>query len=231
MMKCSHCSLLNNNYRYCEGCGRPLTREQKKKYEKLPENSTKFLDEAVAAVESIFFSESVGEAQLEISSSALNLHDIVKSSGIMIIDDKQWEKVKASECRKIFFNDVFLTIILSAVFAGSSMIVSGLTLLAFSKLWVLAHIFISFFLWVIFPFLTGSTFSALMLFRSGLFSDNKSVKGSLQSLVILFLFLQLYIFLPILLMEYLLTIKKMDYIPFILRVSGVDFLIRTGGDY
>jgi hypothetical protein len=230
-MKCVHCTLDNNNYRFCEGCGRPLVFVKKEKCKELPDYSTKFLDEAVRAVESIFCAQGVQTANIDINSTALNLHEIAKDNGILIIDNMQWEKMKNESKKKVFFNDNLLCILFCTIFVTGSMAVSSFSFLSLIKFWISGYIFISFFLWVIFPFLTGATVSTLSLFRAGLFSDNKSLKGNLSSLIILFIFIQLYIFPPILLIEYIAFIKNPGYVPFIIRISGIDFLMRTGGDY
>jgi len=199
MMKCGHCYKINNNYRYCEGCGRELVAVTVEKYEPLPEGSTKFLEEAVFAVESIFFPENVTSRQLDISSTALNLNEIVKDAGIYIIDEMQWQDIGDSEKKRCFFSDVFLTFVLSLIFVSIATAVSAFSFLTFFKLWISGFIFVSFVLWVIFPFLTGATVFSLSVFKTGLFRDkNNSVKGSMYPLILLFLFVQLYVFLPFL---------------------------------
>jgi len=233
IMECSHCKYLSNNYRFCEGCGREIEKPVITKFEELPEGSTRFLDEAVKAVEKIFFPDnSIESARIDIGAATLNIHEIVKVSGIYIIDDMQWQSIGNDEKKGCFFKDVFLLVGLSFIFVAVAALISAFSLPAILKFWISGFIFISFTLWFIFPFLSGATVFSISKYRSGLFTDNKySVKGTVYPLILLFLFMQLYIFLPFLIVEYLISVKKPEYIPFAIKVAGVDFLMRTGGDY
>ncbi|HSW61418.1 MAG TPA: hypothetical protein VLJ60_11495, partial [bacterium] len=55
MISCSHCGFENNNYFFCAGCGKTLTVRKKNVFSRLPESSTRFLEEVVNTIEKVFY--------------------------------------------------------------------------------------------------------------------------------------------------------------------------------
>ncbi len=232
MLKCLSCNFISNNYRFCEGCGRKLDFSFDKKSTELNEDSSRFLEESILAVESIFYTENVQSHQLEIGHTSLDLTSIAKDTGIYIIEGMQWQNINPEIKNRCFFSDILLTLTLSLLFVSGTFAVVPFSAVTFFKLWVSGFIFVSFILWVIFPFLTGATVFSILTLKAGLFKDNTDLlKGNLGSLFFLFLFVQLYIFLPFLLLEVIMSVKNKGYVPLAMKIAGVDFLMRVGGDY
>jgi len=230
-MKCVHCSYENNNFSFCEGCGRPLLKRAGEKFSKLPEESTKFLDEVINTIERSFFSEEIVQNTLDVKTSIINISDISRESGILIIDRSQWKETEKKKKSASFYGEIILSYFLSLIMSGITFFagLSGIEILV--KLFVTCFFLVSFLQWFIIPFLTGSTVIAFSNYKCGLFIDKYvSVRGKSSVLFILFIFMSLYLFIPFTIIDLVMARYIKSYIPAALKIAGVDYLEKTGGE-
>jgi hypothetical protein len=230
-MKCVHCCYENNNFLFCGGCGRPLLKKAGEKFSKLPEESTKFLDEVINTIERSFYSEEIVQNTLDVKTNIINISDISKESGILIIDRYQWKETEKRTKIASFYSELVLSYFLSSIMTGV-VFFTGLSGIEITiKLFVVCFFLVSFLQWFIIPFIAGSTVIAFSNYNCGLFADlNKSVRGKSSTLFILFIFMSLYLFIPFTIIDLVLTRYIKSYIPAALKIAGVDYLEKTGGE-
>ena len=226
---CGHCGFHNTNYRYCGGCGRKLIDKAEKTFTKLPEGSTVFVNEVVNTIERVFRSQEIVTPSLENSEPGISFTEIGKESGILYIDGDQWIKPEGNEKRTAFFGDVVLTYFLSAILAASAFYLVPMSMVLTVKIFYACYIFITTFLWFIFPLVTGSTAVSFISGNLAFFKENKPVKGKFFTLLTLSILIILYAFFPLFFIEYLLMSFMKDYIPLALKVTGIGYLKKTGG--
>jgi|GEM_PF-2907450 len=226
---CRHCGFHNTNDRYCGGCGRKLVDEVQKKFAKLPEGSTVFISEVINTIERVFRSQEIVTPSLENSQPGISFSEIAKESGILYIDGDQWVKPKGHEKRTAFFGDVVLTYFLSMILAVAVFYVIPMNTILAIKIFYACYIFITILLWFIFPLVTGSAAVSLISGDLSFFKDSRSVRGKFFTLLVLALFMVLYSFFPLFLIEYLTMSLMKDYMPLALKVAGISYLKKTGG--
>ncbi|MGI6395299.1 MAG: hypothetical protein ACOX2F_11335 [bacterium] len=231
MTQCPHCEFEGNNFFYCAGCGREIQIEKQQVFSKLPENSTKFLSEAVKTIEEVFCANSDIEATLDMDTQIISMSEISKESGIFIVDNAQWEEAEGNVKLNCFFGETALSyafsiaLTLISVFAG----LTGTEMIF--KLFFTCYILASFLQWFVFPFFAGTTVAAFAGYGCGLFIEQKSsVKGHSVLLLTLTLFMSLYSLFPFFFLEYFLASKIKNYVPVALKITGVDYLKKIGGN-
>lgn len=230
-IRCNHCEFENNNYKYCSACGRELVLKKRNSFVKLPEGSAKFLVEVVNTIERVFYPEDITAPNIEIKNSAISMTEIARESGIFIIDNNQWKDVDKKTKTSCFYAEISITYILSLILAGIGFFAGSTGIDMTLKMFFTCFIFISFLLWFIFPYIAGSTVFAFSKFRCGLFVEKKqSVSGKPLLLLILFMFVMVYSFLPFFLFEYMLSSKLGNYTPAALKITGIDYLEKIGGN-
>lgn len=232
MISCPHCGYDNNNYFFCAGCGRSIPQaKQSKIFSRLPESSTRFLEEVVNTIEKVFYVDNSIHTTLDMNTQIINMSEISKESGIFIIDDAQWKDVEGKIKLSCFFGETALAYILSFVLSIIGVVLGSAGLEMTFKLFFTCYILVSFLQWFIFPYMSGSTVVAFAGHRCGLFVDRKfSVRGRPGLLLILALFMSLHSFFPFFLFEYLLAAKIKSYVPLALKITGIDYLKKIGGD-
>jgi len=231
MISCPHCGFENNNYFFCAGCGRGIPVKKKSVFTKLPESSTRFLEEAVNTIERVFYTDNSIHTTLDMNTQLINMSEISKESGIFIIDDAQWKDVEGKIKLSCFFGETALAYILSFVLSLIGVMLGSAGIEMTFKLFFTCYILVSFLQWFIFPYISGSTVVAFAGHRCGLFVDRKfSVRGRPGLLLILSLFMFLHSFVPFFLIEYLLAAKIKSYVPVALKITGIDYLKKIGGD-
>ena len=231
MINCPHCGYDNNNYFFCAGCGRSIPVKKKSVFNKLPESSTKFLEEAVNTIERVFYIDNSIHTTLDMNTQIINMSEISKESGIFIIDDAQWKDVEGKVKLACFFGETALAYILSLILSLIGVFIGSIGLEMTFKLFFTCYILVSFLQWFIVPYLTGSTVVAFAGHRCGLFIERKfSVRDHPAVLLIMALFMSLHSFVPFFLIEYLLAAKIKSYVPVALKITGIDYLRKIGGD-
>lgn len=228
---CKYCGYINNNYFICSGCGRELRQAKKEKFEKLPESSTIFLNEVKKSIDKVFSQKGGMTPSIEFNSSGLSISDISKESGILLIDNSQWHETDSGTKKTCFYGEILTTYILSLFLSLTAAFAISAGVTIFLKLFFASYILIAILLWFIFPFMFGVTAFAFVSHGCGLFKDSaNSVKNSTVTLLVLFVMVMFYSFLPVFLIEYFLASKFSSYIPVAMKVAGVDYLMKTGGD-
>jgi hypothetical protein len=231
MISCSHCGFENNNYFFCAGCGKTLTVRKKNVFSRLPESSTRFLEEVVNTIEKVFYVDNSIHTTLDMNTQIINMSEISKESGIFIIDDSQWKDVEGKIKLSCFFGETALAYILSFILSVIGIFLGSAGFEMTFKLFFTCYILVSFLQWFIVPYLTGSTVVAFAGHRCGLFVDRKSsVRGRPGLLLMLSLFMSLHSLIPFFLIEYLLAAKIKSYVPVALKITGIDYLKHVGGD-
>ncbi len=228
---CDHCGFHNTNLRYCGGCGRKLAEKIEKKFSKLPEGSTVFINEVVNTIERVFRSQEIVTPILENSETVVSVSfsEIGKESGILYIDGDQWIKPDKHDKRSAFFGDIALTYLLSAILVAVAFYLIPVKPMLAIKIFYSCYIFITLFLWLIFPLVTGSTAVSFISEGLSFFKENRTVKGKFFTLLTLSILMMLYSFFPLFFLEYLLMSLMKDYMPLALKVSGISYLKKTGG--
>lgn len=226
---CTHCGFHNTNYRYCGGCGRKLTEKIEKKFSKLPEGSTVFINEVVNTIERVFSSQEVVTPSFENSEPGISLSEIGKESGILYIDKNQWVKPDSKEKRASFFSDVGLIYVLCGLVVAGAFYLIPMTPVLGVKIFYACYIFTTLFFWLLFPLATGSTPVSFATSDLAIFKENKAVKGKFFTLLSLSILIVLYSFVPLFFIEYLLMTIIKGYMPLALKVSGISYLKKTGG--
>lgn len=226
---CSHCGFYNTNYRYCGGCGRKLTEKVEKKFSKLPEGSTVFISEVVNTIERVFRSQEVVTPRLENTDRGISFSEIGKESGILYIDGDQWKEPERKEKRSAFFGDIALTYILSSLLVGGAFYLIPFGPALMIKIFYACYIFITMFLWFIFPLVTGSTPISFIVADLSFFRDKKPLRGKFFTLFTLSILMMLYSFFPLFIIEYLLMSLMKDYMPLVPKAMGIRYLKKTGG--
>lgn len=228
---CGHCGYLNNNYFYCSGCGLELKKSAQKGFEKLPENSTVFLHEVKRTIDKMFPSQTTGAPSIQINKTGLSIFEISKESGVFLIDNSQWKDVDHKMKVNCFYSDISLTYILSLLLSIIAAYGSSAGSMIFLKIFFASYILSAFLLWFVFPFMTGVSAFSFLGYKCGMFKDSStSVKGSVATLLVLFIIVMFYSFAPFFLIEYLVASKSDKYVPAAIKAAGVDYFLKIGGE-
>ena len=227
---CRHCGYINNNHFFCSGCGRELKFESKPEFEKLPENSTIFLNEVKKTIDRLFHEETAIQS-LEVTKVGLSISDIARESGVMIIDGGQWKEPDRKVRISCFYADISLTYILSLALSILAAVVGSAGSEILMKMFFSSYIFCAFMLWFIFPFISGLTAFSFIGYRCGIFKDGQvSVRGNVTALMMLFVVVVFYSFPPFFLIEYIVATRFEKYVPAAQKAAGVDYLLKIGGE-
>jgi len=228
---CRHCGYPNNNHFFCAGCGYEMTFEESAGFEKLPENSTVFLREVRKTIDTVFPPRVVTTPALEVTKIGLSILDISKEGGVLFIDNCQWKEPDRKTKISCFYADISMTYILALLLSIIAALAGSAGSAILLKVFFASYIFCAFILWFFFPFMAGLTAFSFIGYRCGMFKDNaNSVKGSVSTLLVLFVVVVFYSFPPVFLIEYLIAARFEKYVPVAQKVAGVNYLLKIGGD-
>lgn len=229
MIVCRRCKYENNNYQYCCGCGRRLSSESEEKFEKLPEESPRFLDEVIDIIEA---KSALSDFDLKQTPRryVIDLKDISKSEGILLIGNEQWKTVGDKEKGKNFLSE-FILIYFLTFFTLMVSVAAGIDKFEMIlKCYTVSFLLISFVFLFLLPYFFGFTIVAFLYGKYALCTkSHEFIRGRAKELFLLFIFSaipSLFIF-PFLFSIISLKVSK-RYFPLALKMSEIDYLEKIG---
>lgn len=186
MSTCPHCGSLNNNYRYCRGCGRKLVAENKPRTVQNNSQAPQFIEEVINIIEENFYDP---EQLVTSGKITLNLAEISREEGIFIIDGEQWKKTSQKQQTACFLSETTFVYLFSALITMAGYIAGANDFETIFQLYAAVFLTLSCVIWFLIPCFSGFSVISPLLYRCSMFSaENKSVKGCFKSLFTMFLF-------------------------------------------
>ena len=227
MTLCPHCKSENNNFYYCKGCGRKFVITEKKS-EKEKGTSTDFISEVIDIIEKksnpSSFYEAVHSNTLEI-----NLEEISKDEGILLIDGEQWTEITPKRRNSCFLWEIFFIYILSAMVSMATYIAGANEIVMIFQLYASAFLMFSFLAWFLIPYFLGFSPVASVIYHCSMFNlKNKPVKNRLSNLFNMFIFSAIpYIFVFPFLYSAIRSKFSENYKPLSFSLSEIKYLEKV----
>ncbi|MBR4489680.1 hypothetical protein IKP13_03505 [bacterium] len=187
MTVCPHCKSTNNNFYYCKGCGRKIP-ENSKPAARKESASPRFIEEVIDIIE-----RNLDYTDITISAPAsnfgINLSEISKDEGILIIGGEQWQETDPAQQCSCFFGEIICTYLISAIITMVGFIAGADGIEMIFQLYASAFLVLSLITWFIVPYFTGFSPVSSLLYNCSMFTlENESAKNKAKNLFMMFLF-------------------------------------------
>ena len=228
MTICPHCKSTNNNFYYCKGCGKKIPVSSKQEVRK-ESKSYDFIEEVIEIIDNNFSLSDFTVTQFT-SIGQIDLVQISKAEGVTLIGSEQWQKTSPERQCSCFFAEMTAIYLISfaITFIGCTAIGAKNIEIIF-QLYASAFLVVSLVIWFIFPYFTGFSPTAFVLYNCALFTLNdESAKNKAKNLGTMFLLAAVpSIFIVPFLYSYLKSNFSKNYEPLAFSISEIKYLQKT----
>ena len=227
MTVCPHCKSTNNNFYYCKGCGRKIASNTKPAVRK-ESSSPRFIEEVIDIIERNFdYSDITISAPA--STFGINLGEISKDEGILIIGSGQWQEIPPKQQCGCFFGELTCIYLISAIITMVGFIAGADGLEMIFQLYASVFLVLSLIVWFIVPYFSGFSPVASILYNCSMFtSENESTKNKAKNLFTMFLFSSIpYLFVLPFFYSLLKSRLSESYVPLAFSSSEIKYLEKA----